>query len=125
MLFNGQKLSDLLYLQESLDESEKAHQGLLYSFRLVTFLFNTVNFIFPYSSDFPCGENFKKALSPAKLQVKEIKQMTSCGTSQKSLVHAPRIYQRDIFLLQQLMPTENKNTENVISGSAVDSPNSG
>lgn len=38
MLFNGHKLTDLLYLQESLDGSEKAHQGLLSSFRLFTFL---------------------------------------------------------------------------------------
>lgn len=89
MLFNGHKLTDLLYLQESLDGSEKAHQGLLSSFRLFTFLFNTVNSVFPYSSDFPCGENFKKALSPAKWQVKEMKQMSSCGTSQKSFSLCP------------------------------------
>lgn len=89
MLFNDHKLRDLLYLPESLNGSEKAHQDLLSSFRLFTFLFNTGNFIFPYSSGFPCGENFKKALSPAKLQVKEMKQMSSCGTSQKSFSPCP------------------------------------
>lgn len=67
MLFNGHKLTDLLYLQESLDGSEKAHQGLLSSFRLFTFLFNTVNSVFPYSSDFPCGENFKKNTITSKV----------------------------------------------------------
>lgn len=66
MLFNGHKLTDLLYLQDSLNGSEKAHQDLLSSFKLFTFLFNTVNFIFPYSSDFPCGENFKKSTVTSK-----------------------------------------------------------
>lgn len=43
MLFSGHKLTDLLYLQQNLNGSEKAHRGLLSSFRLFIFLFNTVN----------------------------------------------------------------------------------
>lgn len=125
MLFNGHKLTDLLYLQESLDGSEKAHQGLLSSFRLFTFLFNTVNSVFPYSSDFPCGEISKKHYHQQSGRSKRWNRCPLVVLHRNPLVCAPRIYERDIFLLEQLMPTENKNTENVFSGSAVDSQNSG
>lgn len=59
-------VNTLLYLQENQHGCEKEHQGLLSSFRLFTVLFNTMNFNFPYSSDFPCGEDFKKSTVTSK-----------------------------------------------------------
>lgn len=125
MLFNGHKPTDLLYLQQSLNGSEKAHQGLLSSFRLFILLFNTVNLYFHIILIFLMGKIPEKHHHQESCRSKRWNRCPLVVLHRNPLVHAPRIYERDIFLLEQLMPMENKNTENVISGSAVDSQNSG
>lgn len=123
MLLNGHKLTDLLYLQESRWIWKSTPRSVI--------LFQTFYFLAlwtPYSHTvliFLVGKISKKRYHQQSGRSKRWNRCPLVVLHRNPLVCAPRICERDIFLLEQLMPTENKNTENVFSGSAVDSQNSG